>query len=125
MPLRSLRPCKQTGCTQLTRDVKGYCPDHIHLAQDQVRGAHSEYSRNRTDAKEQSFYHSPPWIKVRGMAWHRDHGLCQHCLRDGRVTFADVVHHLVPIKVNWLLRLVLGNLVSLCDGCHAKEHRKG
>lgn len=119
MALRAFRPCKQAGCIQLTRDANGYCTDHIHAAQE----THSEYKRNRTDKREQAFYHSGAWIKIRAMVMSRDHGLCQQCMVDGRVTLADVVHHRVEIKANWLLRLVLSNLVPLCNGCHQRVHR--
>jgi len=116
MPLRALRPCKQAGCIQLTRDVCGYCPGHVHAAQE----THSEYKRNRTDKREQLFYTSTPWIKTRASALRRDHGLCQHCLRDDKVTLAAMVHHIIELKANWSLRLVLSNLVSLCNRCHSR-----
>ncbi|KUO73440.1 MAG: hypothetical protein APF81_19720 [Desulfosporosinus sp. BRH_c37] len=116
MPLRALRPCKQAGCPMLTRDANGYCDQHKPLASSQ----HMEYKRGRTDKREQAFYNSGAWRKARGAALRRDHGLCQHCLRAGKITAAVMVHHLTEIKVNWLLRLDLGNLVSLCDRCHNK-----
>ena len=119
MALRALRPCRQVGCNQLTRDANGYCPDHIYAPQEN----HMEYKRNRTDKREQSFYNSNSWLKCRAMVLSRDRGLCQHCLRDGKVTLADVVHHIVELKVDWLLRLVLINLLSLCNGCHNRVHK--
>ena len=119
MPLRPLRPCKQAGCIQLTRDENGYCPEHLHIAQE----SHMEYKRNRTDKTEQAFYKSAPWLKVRALALSRDHGLCQHCLRDGKVTLADMIHHIVELKTDWMLRLTLNNLISLCNGCHNKIPR--
>lgn len=117
MPLRPLKQCKV--CSNLTRDASGYCEEH----KDMSKVNHREYKNIRTDKKEQSLYNSKPWIKVRAMALARDHGLCQHCLREGRVAVADVVHHKIPIKVDWLLRLVLSNLISLCNSCHQKEHK--
>ena len=117
MPLRPLKQCKV--CNKLTRDVSGYCEEHKDMAKE----THKEYKNNRTDKKEQSFYNSKQWINTRAMALARDHGLCQHCLKEGKVTAADVVHHKIPIKVNWLLRLVLSNLISLCNSCHQKEHK--
>lgn len=119
MPLRAFRPCKKVGCIKLTRDSNGYCLDHVHSE----RENHTEYKRNRTDKKEQSFYASTAWLGARSQALIRDHGLCQYCLRASKVTLADVVHHIVEIKANWSLRLVLVNLVSLCHGCHQRVHR--
>ena len=119
MALRALRPCKRIGCNQLTRDIKGYCEEHARTTSD-----HKEYKRNRTDKSEQLFYTSTPWLKTRAVALRRDNGLCQHCLRYGNVTLAEMVHHIIAIKVDWSLRLVLSNLISLCNECHQREERK-
>ncbi|WP_343223710.1 HNH endonuclease [Paenibacillus oenotherae] len=55
----------------------------------------------------------------------RDHGLCQHCKLERCITVADMVHHRFPVRSHWHLRLVLSNLVSLCNSCHAKiDHGK-
>lgn len=118
MPLRALRQCK--SCTTLTRDASGYCEDHKHLKVESNR----QYDKSR-DKKGVTFYNSGQWKKVRQAALTRDNGLCQHCLKDGDITMADMVHHIIEIRVNWLLRLVLSNLVSLCDSCHSKiDHKR-
>lgn len=121
MPLRPLRPCKAMGCRALTRDAKGYCVDHVDKAQEQQ----SEYGCGRSGARETMFYKSGAWLRIRVLALRRDNGMCQHCLRDGKITFASLVHHIIEIRVNWLLRLTLGNLISLCDSCHNKIHKGG
>lgn len=119
MPLRALKQCKR--CNALTREPSGFCEDHKSM----VKDYHKEYKKNRTDDIEQSFYKTMAWIKTRIIVLHRDKGLCQHCLKNGEVTTADMVHHIVEIKVNWLLRLTLSNLISLCDSCHKKIPHKG
>ncbi len=48
--------------------------------------------------------------------------LCQVCYRQGRVTPARTVHHIVHIKDNWGKRLDLDNLETICLECHNKEH---
>jgi len=116
---RALRQCKSLGCTELTRDPRGYCEEHMHLVQEK----HNEYQRYRTDKKEQAFYRSSEWLKIRMLALNRDHGLCQHCLKDGIIKVADMVHHKIEVKNNWSLRLVLDNLISLCNSCHNKVPR--
>ena len=71
-------------------------------------------------------YHSPAWERVRAQALARDHGLCQRCMSQGRVTPAVIVHHvrhLTPANVSDpRVALDLGNLVSLCRECHAIVH---
>ena len=119
--LRALQPCKEAGCRELTRDPIGYCELHTQASR------HTQYSRDRTDKREMAFYNSKPWKLVRAIALRRDLGLCQYCLRDGRdkdkVPLADVVHHIVSLKGNWLLRVTLSNLVCLCHSCHTRTHR--
>ena len=48
----------------------------------------------------------------------KHHHLCVHCLKKNRIKKADMVDHIIPIKVNWSLRLSLNNLQPLCNQCH-------
>lgn len=116
MALRPLKPCKLRGCHNLTRDKNGYCEEHKDMS------SSKEYNRQRLDRREQSFYNSGAWKKVRGLRLSMDNGLCQHCLREKKVSVADTVHHIQPIKSNWDKRLDIDNLISLCFKCHNKVH---
>ncbi|MFS0820769.1 HNH endonuclease [Bacillus sp. 1P02SD] len=42
-----------------------------------------------------------------------------HCLQRKLITFAEMVDHIIPIKIAWHLRVYLDNLQSLCNQCHA------
>lgn len=74
------------------------------------------------------FYKSAAWLRARRAALIRDHYLCQDCLTrhrvqgHGRVAPAEMVHHIESYQEHPELGLVLENLVSLCDACHAKRH---
>lgn len=120
MPQKALRPCSKVGCTSLTRDR--YCSQHKNILQKDKAEHNKYYDKNTRDKKSKDFYNSPEWERAREQALIRDKGLCQHCLRKGKTTLADMVHHKTPIKINWLLRLVLSNLISLCNSCHSKEY---
>lgn len=72
----------------------------------------------KNDLKEQGFYHSPAWRRLRVLALQRDHYLCQACLRQKRITIATQVHHKIPIAEDASLALRLDNLESLCWDCH-------
>ena len=56
----------------------------------------------------------------------RDAWLCQDCLKRGRYTPAEEVHHireLTPDNINDPeVTLNPGNLVSLCRECHKQRH---
>jgi 5-methylcytosine-specific restriction protein A len=50
--------------------------------------------------------------------------LCEECERQGVVTAADEVHHVVPISEAPWLRLKWSNLMSVCRACHAEIERR-
>ena len=62
--------------------------------------------RNTPFAKR--FYRSREWQMARELVLARSRGLCERCMEDGRLTPADVVHH----------------LMALCDECHTAVHRE-
>jgi 5-methylcytosine-specific restriction enzyme A len=68
------------------------------------------------------FYKSTAWLKCREYVLIRDHFLCQPCLRKGRLTPANTVHHIVPLEEAPELALDPDNLESICPSCHNKEH---
>ena len=111
MPRKSPTICNAVGCSQLTYD--GYCSKHKH-------DVDRDYSQYRTDVKEQTFYKSLAWKKLR--EYKRNiNPLCQHCLSNGIATPMDVADHIEEIKDNWSRRLDLSNLMSLCYSCHNKK----
>ncbi|WP_342477796.1 HNH endonuclease signature motif containing protein [Paenibacillus sp. FSL H7-0350] len=80
------------------------------------------YDRFKRDKTSRAFYKSTAWERARELALIRDNRLCQHCLKRKRLTPADMVHHIKPISECPDLSLTLDNLLSLCNGCHNKEH---
>ncbi|WP_426454857.1 HNH endonuclease [Paenibacillus sp. S-38] len=103
---------------QETRDMltEGrYCLTH---QQQTVR----QYDRQVRDPKLVPFYKSSAWLTTRRAALIRDNHLCQHCLKEQRLTPAAMVHHIQEVRMAWELRLQLDNLVSLCDACHNRIH---
>jgi 5-methylcytosine-specific restriction protein A len=117
MPLKPFKQCKQSGCRELTRD--GYCETHAHVA-DTNKAERNKYYDKHRDKKYVDFYHSDAWEKLRLMALRRDRGLCVSCYKRNKIVSADMVHHIVEVKANWMLRLTISNLVSLCNSCHSK-----
>lgn len=75
--------------------------------------------------KDRGFYQSTAWRKLRLQVLQRDHFLCQHCLKKGRIKRATEVHHIVALEKNPSLGLDKSNLVSLCWDCHEEtKHNK-
>lgn len=77
-----------------------------------------------TQTEVNRFYHSSEWKRVRLLVLQRDYYRCQVCKRAGRLTVADTVHHITPVKVDPLRRLDPDNLESICRACHNAEHKE-
>lgn len=75
------------------------------------------------------FYNSKEWIRIRDLAFSRDNGLCQKCLKEkGELIPGDEVHHKIwlrPTNINNPnITLNIDNLVTLCRDCHMSIHKK-
>ena len=76
----------------------------------------------------EAFYKSQAWQSCRDAAIKRDRYLCVDCMKHGRTTAAEEVHHIKPITPDNInnpeITLNLDNLVSLCRECHKARHGK-
>lgn len=107
MPYKPKRPCSYPGCPHLTNGR--FCEEH-----------------QRQENKRYEKYNRPPEAKKRyGRAWKRirdrhiaQHPLCEVCKRNGRLTQAKEVHHILPLSHGGTHED--SNLMSLCKACHSK-----
>lgn len=110
------RACTQAGCHRLTTDRDGRCEYHPRPRREIQRRADAK----RGTAPERGYDWS--WRRLR-QAYIRDHPLCKHCLEIGRVTAAEEIDHIVPLRQGGA-RLNRANLQALCRSHHrAKTHR--
>jgi 5-methylcytosine-specific restriction enzyme A len=116
MPSKPLKPCATIGCSNLTRNK--YCDQHKHKGKEATR-YYNRYVRDKTIT---AFYKSKEWLTTRKLVLERQNYLCQQCLRENRITKADMVHHKTEVKEDWSKRLDLSNLEGLCNSCHNKIH---
>jgi 5-methylcytosine-specific restriction protein A len=121
MPSKSYRQCHAIGCHKLTKDK--YCPSHVIEEDKQRKEIHKYYKENRTDTKEQAFYVSKEWRKLRAYKLQQS-PLCEICLPLGKVTPGDEIDHIIEVKDAWHLRLTLSNLQTLCAACHRRKTRE-
>lgn len=84
--------------------------------------SHKTYDKYKRDQEARAFYKSRTWQACRSIALARDNYLCQECLKQGKITPYDVVHHIKPRKEYPELALDADNLVCLCHTCHNKQH---
>jgi hypothetical protein len=81
---------------------------------------------------KQDIYNSREWKELRIAKLRSTNGLCEECLKEGIVTSARCVHHIVPIETaktkDEMRRLAidcgLQGLRALCYPCHAKIHKE-
>ena len=50
--------------------------------------------------------------------------LCEECARQGRITAAELVDHIIPIAEGGP-PFAFENLQSLCNACHNRKHAQG
>ncbi len=110
MPYKPLKPCKYPSCPKLTDG--DYCPEHKKL----MDKRYDTYQRSKESAQ---FYHSHAWKKKR-QDFLIEHPFCEQCRRQGRLTKATVVDHIIPIRMGGSL-LDDENLQALCASCHTKK----
>ena len=85
------------------------------------------YERKETDMRKlrQQAYQNSTWRKLRDTYMHK-HPLCEECLKQGKVTPAEDIHHKKsPFKggeINYNLLLDPENLMALCKDCHGNLH---
>lgn len=75
--------------------------------------------------KEQGFYHTPEWRRVREVVLRRDHYLCKLRLSKNCTRMANTVHHIKALEQYPELALDVTNLISCCYACHEETKTRG
>jgi 5-methylcytosine-specific restriction protein A len=77
-----------------------------------------------TEAKYDQYQRDPDSVKRYGQLWRKirnrflkEHPLCEICKREGKLTPAKQVHHVVPLANGGTNEE--SNLMSLCASCHS------
>ena len=79
------------------------------------------------------FYKSNEWMELKDDVMRDAHYECQHCLKKGKYTRAEMVHHINEVRkrpdlaltrecVDPITKESTANLVALCNSCHELEH---
>ena len=107
MPRKPKRPCSYPGCPELTDDR--YCEQHQSLV-------NKQYNKYQRDPESNKRY-GRSWKRIRDR-YIKTHPLCEECQRQGRLTPAEEVHHIIPLANGG--RNNKENLTSLCKSCHSR-----
>jgi len=107
MPRKPKRPCSYPGCPELTDDR--YCEQHQILV-------NKQYNKHQRDPESNKRY-GRSWKRIRDR-YIKTHPLCEECQRQGRLTPAEEVHHIIPLANGGSNNKE--NLMSLCKSCHSR-----
>ena len=110
MPRKPMKPCRYPGCPNLTEGT--YCTEHKRLMD-------ARYDARCRDRGAADFYHSREWKHLR-QNYLIEHPFCVECWGKGKLTKADVVDHIIPIKQGGPA-LEESNLQALCASCHGRK----
>jgi len=103
MPILNRKICNKHGIYVGIR-----CP-HCKALSD------NNYNKTIRSREATSFYNSTQWRKVRKQILKRDGGICNRC---GGVSKRMIVDHIIPLEIDYSLRLRYDNLQTLCNPCH-------
>jgi len=112
MPKTPKRPCRHPGCPNLCESGV-YCEEHRKLySHDALRGG--AYLRG----------YDATWRKARAL-FLAQHPLCEECRKEGRLTPATVVDHIIPHRGDRTLFWDKRNWQPLCKDCHDRKTGSG
>lgn len=86
---------------------------------------YKKYAHHRNDQEFQSFYNSKAWRKMRNhiLIVYKYVDIYEY-YKNNNIIPATMVHHIVPIKSNYNLRLEELNLIPLSEGTHKYIHEQ-
>ena len=111
MPRTPRRPCRFPGCPNLCESGV-YCREHRQYSTDRVRGG--------ADARG----YNAEWRRARKVFLQK-HPLCAECRKNGKLTPATVVDHIIPHRGDRKLFWDENNWQSLCKDCHDRKTGSG
>lgn len=111
MPRKPRRGCAYPGCARLAGEKSVYCDEHKKVMDKQ-------YQRYKRPADSNKNY-GRGWKRIRDR-YAKAHPLCERCLKAGRISPVEEVHHIIPLSQGGTHRN--DNLMSLCQSCHTRIH---
>lgn len=109
MPIKPKRPCSMSGCGRLCDNGEQYCSDH----KQEVNTHYNKFQRDTMSKKR----YGRAWKRIRDR-YIKTNPLCEECQKNGRITPAEEVHHILPLSKGGGNET--SNLMSLCKSCHSR-----
>ena len=112
MPRTPPRPCRYPGCPGFCEPGQVFCKEHMMWSSERMRGGAEARGYNAE------------WRRAR-KAFLQLHPLCVECMKNGILTPATVVDHIMPHRGDQRLFWDESNWQSLCATCHNKKTGSG
>lgn len=112
MPNIPRRPCRYPGCPEFCEQGQVFCKDHMEWSDDRLRGGSDSRGYNTQ------------WRKTRS-AYLRRHPLCVECQKQGKLSPATIVDHIIPHRGDQMLFWDESNWQALCKRCHDQKTGNG
>lgn len=103
-------PCAKVGCLNFAEKGSMYCSEHIPPKQ-----------YNRDNSSKYKYMYKGKWEKAR-KEFLVANMYCVECKKQGKLTLADTVHHVIEHKGDWKLFWDRSNWVAICSSCHSRIH---
>lgn len=116
--------CSRRGCTKILPEGTKYCDMHIKEKFKEEKIRNKKYKQSLKDSRENKFYSTDKWIRLRDTIRIKCLGLCLICYFKGRYEDLYTIHHIEDIKDNWDRRLDNKNLIGLCQHHHIQVHKE-
>lgn len=117
-----LKYCTYTGCRELVPMGQTYCEKHAEVAlkREKERQRNSDRLRVFNGKSSTKRGYGRQWNRI-SQRWRAQHPFCEECRRQGRLTLAECVDHIIPHKGAPTLLYDLNNLRSLCWKWHSRK----
>ena len=110
MAYKPKRPCKVSGCTEYAVPGQSVCEMH-----------RLQYGRQHVyDRATHAIYCTRAWVSAR-KAYLMANPLCVLCQREGRLTPATDVDHIIPHRGDRRAFWDTSNWQALCHPCHSRK----
>lgn len=111
MPYRSKKPCSHPNCPELVNPGEVYCKKHKTLS-------YREDRQKRGTASSRGYNYR--W-QVASRLYLKKNPLCVMCGKEGKVTPATVVDHIIPHRGDYSLFWDESNWQALCTYHHNRK----
>lgn len=122
IPMALLKLCAYPGCNRPVALSEKYCELHKKAGRQREAKMVKEREVNRLkrsgNSAERGYGYR--WQRLRNR-FIAQHPYCEECMKQGKITLATDVDHIVPHRGDPALLYDETNLQSLCKACHSRK----